>query len=176
MKIGELLLNIEDTSTEDKKIEETTHIIDLSEVEKTAEVLEKLATPDRFIDQLAKLAVLKDYLEKNAGIWQAAKTKKNEILGSFSDLSQAEKNLRKIRRLNKAETINLEAAKVEKRTEKLKKLTDQVKEKENPGRQNFMTGLFTGAAGTGASALAYQHLKEKEKSSPRLIDEESYGY
>jgi hypothetical protein len=64
MNIKDLIVESErlDKHSEVKESTDTT-TIDLEEVEKTASLLEKFASEDTIIDELAKLAVLKDFLK-----------------------------------------------------------------------------------------------------------------
>ena len=49
-------------SKEASKVEESVDQVDLAEVEKTAELLDHLSKEDTAVDEIAKLAVLNDFL------------------------------------------------------------------------------------------------------------------
>ena len=52
----------QEESKEESKVEESVTLVDLDEVEKTAELLEHLSEEDTAVDEIAKLAVLNDFL------------------------------------------------------------------------------------------------------------------
>lgn len=63
MNIKDLIVETERLDKQSEIEESTDTTIDLEEVEKTASLLEKYASEDTIIDELAKLAVLKDFLK-----------------------------------------------------------------------------------------------------------------
>ena len=49
-------------SKDESKVEESVNQVDLDEVEKTAELLDHLSQEDTAVDEIAKLAVLNDFM------------------------------------------------------------------------------------------------------------------
>ena len=49
-------------SKDESKVEESVNQVDLDEVEKTAELLDHLSKEDTAVDEIAKLAVLNDFM------------------------------------------------------------------------------------------------------------------
>lgn len=151
MKINELLNSIE-LSKEEPVVEKvSSEKVDLTSITKTAEYLEKLSAPDRLIDELAKIAVLQDFMEKNSG-W-LSRTKSHWGAGSA-------------RLEAKAAAKEIEAAKYEKLTKERLEKAEKIREGMIGSTEgDFSKGLLLGGGATAAGALAYKYYTDKQKAA-----------
>ena len=164
-------MKISDFIEEVQEVEESS-ILDLNEVEKTAELLEALSEEDTFEDDLAKLAVLEDmalanelHMEKDAG-----------ISAYFDDAARFAKKkslLRTAGRGLKQEKILLEVAQTEKQTLRVKQQIANMS-KSPTDRSKVLDVVGPLAGGVVAGGVGMKILNDKKNKE--MINEISNYY
>lgn len=102
---------IQALDSDQDSVEKTASSNALEEVDQTIEMLEKLATPDSVIDELGKLAVFVEELEKRSGVLDSFSASREERSARRA-LQNARKRQKAARYTVEAEKIEQEAARI----------------------------------------------------------------
>jgi len=163
-------MKISDFIEETNNSQEPTQILDLSEVEKTAELLEAFSEKDTLLDDLAKLAVLQDIVGQN----QAELEKTGYRIGGakigfgvMSDMQKANKERRAADKLLRVNEVKHDAAKLKLEAEELARKSEKLSNKDGESLLGdsvvpFIVGGGAAAAGTGIYMKKQQDKKINE--------------
>jgi hypothetical protein len=160
ISLRQILHDIE--SPEQEKNAVTQPVITIEDLRNTSIALEKLETPDREIDVMAKFAVLMDMgLEKEAA-WYFSKGARD----ARKAVKQARNSLYVNEDLNRAAKIKQKAERISKETERIEKGTTL---------GDYKAPIITGAAAVGAYYLGTKKSSDSKKDELKNVARKYYA-